>query len=116
MSLLLKDTLEIEGYFVDVAHSTHEAWSLINNWRPELILLEVDVSSDGFDGLELTSKIKQMPELAETWIIMTTKNPDHNKALESGADLYLPKPYELQVLFSEVRYLLRARIKSGVLL
>ena len=116
MSLLLKDTLEMEGYFVDVAHSTHEAWSLINNWRPELILLEVDVSSDGFDGWELTSKIKQMPELAETWIIMTTKNPDHNKALESGADLYLPKPYELQVLFSEVRYLLRARIKSGVLL
>src|SRR3989338_10077809 len=35
MSLLLKDTLEMEGYFVDVAHSTHEAWSLINNWRPE---------------------------------------------------------------------------------
>ncbi len=116
MSLLLKDTLEMEGYFVDVAHSTNEAWGLINNWKPELILLEVDVSSDGFNGWELTRKIKQIPELAETWIIMTTKNPDHNAALESGADLYLPKPYELQVLFSEVRYLLRTRIKSGVLL
>ena len=116
MSLLLKDTLEMEGYFVDVAHSTDEAWSMINNWQPELILLEVDVVSDGFDGWGLTRKIKQVPELAGTWIIMTTKNPDHNKALESGADLYLPKPYELQVLFSEIRYLLRARIKSGVLL
>ena len=116
MSLLLKDTLEMEGYFVDVAHSTPEAWDMINSWHPELILLEVDVVSDGFDGWGLTRKIKQIPELAGTWIIMTTKNPDHNKALESGADLYLPKPYELQVLFSEVRYLLRTRIKSGVLL
>ena len=116
MSLLLKDTLEMEGYFVDVAHSTNEAWTMINSWHPELILLEVDVVSDGFDGWGLTRKIKQVPELAGTWIIMTTKNPDHNKALESGADLYLPKPYELQVLFSEVRYLLRTRIKSGVLL
>ena len=116
MSLLLKDTLEMEGYFVDVAHGTNEAWNLINSWKPELILLEVDVSSDGFDGWGLARKIKQVPGLAETWIIMTTKNPDHNKALESGADLYLPKPYELQVLFSEMRYLLRTKIKSGVLL
>ena len=106
----------MEGYFVDVAHRTHEAWNMMNSWKPELILLEVDVNSEGFNGWELTRKIKQVPDLAGTWIIMTTKNPDHNTALESGADLYLPKPYELQVLFSEVRYLLRTRIKSGVLL
>lgn len=116
MSLLLKDTLEMEGYFVEVAHGTYEAWNIINSWQPELILLEVDVVSDGFDGWELTRKIKHVPELAGTWIIMTTKNSDHNKSLESGADLYLPKPYELQVLFSEIRYLLRSRIRSGVLL
>src|SRR3989338_7480239 len=61
MSLLLKDTLEMEGYFVDVAHSTHEAWNMLNGWKPELILLEVDVSSEGFNGWELTRKIKQVP-------------------------------------------------------
>ena len=116
MSLLLRDTLEMEGYFVDIAHSTDEAWQLINNWRPELILLETDVISDGFDGWELTRKIKQNPALAGMWLIMSTKNSDHTRALESGADLYLPKPYELQVLFSEIRYLLRARIRSKILL
>jgi diguanylate cyclase (GGDEF)-like protein len=116
MSLLLRDTLEMEGYLVEVAHSTSEAWQLITGWRPELILLETDISSDGFDGWELTRKVKQNSELASMWLIMTTKNPDHNKALENGADLYLPKPFELQFLFSEIRYLLRARIKSGVLL
>lgn len=116
MSLLLRDTLEMEGYLVDVAHSTDEAWNLTNNWRPELILLETDIDSKGFDGWELTSKLKQDPNLAGIWLVMTTKNSDHNKALESGADLYLPKPFELQCLFSEIRYLLRARIKSGVLI
>jgi len=116
MSLLLRDTLEMEGYVVDVAHSANEAWSMISNWRPELILLEADVDSTGFDGWELTKKVKQTAELAGIWLVMTTKNSDHNKALECGADLYLPKPFELQFLFSEIRYLLRARIKSGVLL
>ncbi|MBI3591858.1 MAG: response regulator [Candidatus Melainabacteria bacterium] len=116
MSLLLRDTLEMEGYMVDVAHSSSEAWQLINNWRPELILLEVDISSDGFNGWELTKKVKQDPNLAGIWLVMTTKNPDHHTALDCGADLYLPKPFELQFLFSEIRYLLRARIRSGVLL
>ena len=116
MALLLRDTLEMEGYFVDIAHTTNEAWYLINNWRPELILLETEVTNDGYDGWELTRKIKQDPELAHTWLVMTTKNSDHQKALESGADLYLPKPYELQLLFSEVRYLLRTRLRSKILL
>lgn len=116
MSLLLRDTLEMEGYFVDVAHSTTEAWHLITSWRPELVLLETDIVSGDFDGWELTRRIKQNPELAGIWLVMTTKNSDHYKALESGADLYLPKPFELQVLFSEIRYLLRARIRSSILL
>ena len=116
MSLLLRDTLEMEGYFVEISHSTDEAWQLIFSWRPELILLETDIESDGFNGFELTKKIKQDSSLAHIWLVMTTKNSDHNRALECGADLYLPKPYELQILFSEIRYLLRARIRSSILL
>lgn len=116
MALLLRDTLEMEGYIVEVAHSTNEAWYLINDWKPELILLETDIDSGELDGWALTSKVKQNPELAGIWLVMTTKNSDHDAALASGADLYLPKPYELQVLFSEIRYLLRSRIKSNILL
>jgi len=116
MSLLLRDTLEMEGYSVEASHSPQEAWSLILSWHPELILLETDFSVNDFDGWELSKKLKQDPNLSHTWLVMTTKNSDHRRALESGADLYLPKPYELQVLFSEIRYLLRARIRSKVLL
>jgi diguanylate cyclase (GGDEF)-like protein len=116
MSLLLRDTLEMEGYFVETAHGTHEAWHMITTWYPELILLETEVGDGDFDGWELTRKIKQSPEFAPIWLVMTTKNSDHLKALEAGADLYLPKPFELQVLFSEIRYLLRARLRSSILL
>lgn len=116
MSLLLRDTLEMEGYAVEVSHSPKEAWDLMKAWQPELILLECEAETDGFDGWELSKKIKQDPMLAGIWLIMSTKNPDHAKALECGADLYLPKPYELHILFSEIRYLLRARIRSKILL
>jgi len=116
MSLLLRDTLEMEGYFVETAHNFNEAWNMINSWFPELILIETDTVADGISGWEFTKKVKQDPKLAPTWLVVTTKNPDHITALESGADLYLPKPFELQFLFSEIRYLLRARVRSGVLL
>lgn len=116
MCLLLRDTLELEGYAVDTAHNFNEAWQIVNSWRPELILLEAEIPYDGMDGWELTKKVKQDPNLAGIWLVMTTKNPDHDKALKYGADLYLPKPFELHFLFSEIRYLLRARIRSGVVL
>ncbi len=116
MSLLLRDTLEMEGYFVEVSHTAEEAWDHIITSRPELILLETESFAGDFDGWDLTKKIKQDPDLAGIWLIMTTKNSDHEKSLESGADLYLPKPYELQILFSEIRYLLRTRIRSNILL
>lgn len=116
MSLLLRDTLEMEGYSVEVSHSPQEAWDLVNNWGPELVLLEADAETGEFDGWQLSRKIKQDPLLAGIWLVMSTKNPDHLKALECGADLYLPKPYELHLLFSEIRYMLRARIRSKILL
>lgn len=116
MSLLLRDTLEMEGYAVDVAHSTKEAWQLICEWRPDLILMETDIPEEDFDGWELTRKIKKEPTLSGIWLVVTTKDPDHSKALSEGADLYLPKPYELNVLFTEIKYLLRARFRSKILL
>lgn len=116
MSLLLRDTLEMEGYAVEVSHSPKEAWGLMQSWRPELILLECEAETDNFDGWDLSKKIKHDPFLAGIWLVMSTKNPDHAKALDCGADLYLPKPYELHILFSEIRYLLRARIRSKILL
>lgn len=115
MSLLLRDTLELENYTVETAHTPKEAWEIIEHWIPELILMESDFSSTDFmDGFALTTKIKQEPTLSGIWIIVSTKNPDHTKILESGADLYLPKPFELQILFSEIRYLLRTRIRSKI--
>ncbi|MBI1857847.1 MAG: response regulator [Candidatus Melainabacteria bacterium] len=116
MSLLLRDTLEMEGYSVEVAHSPQEGWELIHSWRPELILLETEVEANGFDGWDLSRKIKQDSSYAGIWLVMSTKNPDHSKALECGADLYLPKPFELNILFTEIRYLLRARLRSKILL
>lgn len=115
MSLLLRDTLEMEGYAVEITHEPKEAWEYIKEWRPELILMETEFS-DEFDGWALSTKIKQEPELAGIWLVMTTKNPDPSKALDAGADLYFPKPYDLHNLFPEIRYLLRTRIRSKIVL
>jgi DNA-binding response OmpR family regulator len=40
---------------------------------------------------------------------MVTSHPDQSLALESGADLYLPKPFDMPMLLSEVKLLLRSR-------
>ena len=53
--------------------------------------------------------VKGDKELSNIWVVMVTSHPDQSLALESGADLYLPKPFDMPSLLSEVNLLLRSR-------
>ena len=76
---------------------------------PDLVLL--DVMLPGLDGFAVASRMRSEPSLfADTRILMLTalsQNEDIVRGLDSGADDYLPKPYDRGVLLARVRALLR---------
>lgn len=76
--------------------------------KPDLVLL--DVMLPGLDGFTVARRIRALPELAATRIIMLTartESADIVRGLESGADDYVTKPFDRPVLLARIRAVLR---------
>ena len=94
MRLLVAATIESDEHEVLEASEGNQAWDMIVQHRPRVVIL--DVQMPGRDGLDLARAIRADPGLAGLRIIMLS-----GKALESnvqeglaaGADVYLSKPF-----------------------
>ena len=76
--------------------------------KPDLVLL--DVMLPGLDGFAIARRIRETAALSATRILMLTartQNEDVVRGLESGADDYVTKPFDRQVLLARVRAVLR---------
>lgn len=94
LRLLVSATLASDDYEIVEAADGDEAWQLIQERRPDLALL--DVQMPGKTGLELTRAIKDDGELAQTVVILLSSKAqasDVQAGLAAGADLYLTKPF-----------------------
>lgn len=109
MACLLQDVFTLEGYIVEVTSSADDALEMAKDEHPDLILLESTLTDKQMDGWGLCKALKENDELSHIWVIMATSHPDQSKALEAGADLYLPKPFDVPSLLTEVGQLLRSR-------
>ncbi len=94
MRLLVTATIASDQIAVLEAADGDEAWALIEQHRPELVLLDVQMPSQ--TGLELTRRIRANPGLLGTRIVILTSKAqatDVASGLAAGADLYLTKPF-----------------------
>lgn len=108
MACLLQETLSLEGYIVDVTASADDALEMCKyDPHPDLVLLESNLTDRVMDGWKLCQKLKEDNELSKIWVVMATSHPDQSRALEAGADLYLPKPFDMPSLLTEISQLLK---------
>jgi len=101
--MLVQATFETDAYNVIEAADGNEAWYLIREHRPSLVLL--DVRMPGRTGLEILHAIKSEPSLVDTKVILLTasaQESDINAGLVAGADFYLTKPFSPRDLLSQV--------------
>jgi len=85
-----------------------EGLAEVRRTRPDLVLL--DIMLPGLDGFQVCSRIREDASLAATRIIMLTARTqpeDMVHGLNSGADDYVTKPFERDVLLARVRAVLR---------
>lgn len=105
----LKLNLELEGYEVEVAKSVRDtANHLVQGNSFDLIILDV-MLPDG-DGFTLCRKLRDAGDYTPV-IMLTARNSadDRVRGLNTGADDYLAKPFELAELLARVRSALRRR-------
>ena len=105
---VIHDYLAVKGYQVIVAHNGEEALSILNQVEPDIILMDIHMPE--MDGIEATTRIRQMPTYQAIPIIAVTAlamPEDRNRIMEAGIDHYLSKPIELKKLGSMIEEVLR---------
>lgn len=97
--------LEQAGYRASTAASAEDALGLIQRDRPDLILL--DVGLPGMDGLDALRHIQQEDDIPVIFVTARRRELDTILGLELGADGYITKPFNPDVLLAHVKSVLR---------
>ena len=103
MRLLVHATIESEDFVALEAADGLAAWAMIQEHRPSLVLL--DVQMPGRSGLEVLRLVKADPDLITTRVILLTskaQESDVEAGLIAGADFYLTKPFSPLDLLTRV--------------
>ncbi len=110
MRVLLRAFLRAAGHEVDVAEGGEEALALLAARRPDLVLLDYQMT--GMSGPEVLSRMRAEPRLDGVPILMLTGmdlDARVEAALLAGADGYLQKPVERRAFVARVEAALQGR-------
>lgn len=105
--LSISDYLEMASYSVLTAVDGQEALDMVEAYRPHLMV--TDIVMPRMNGYELVRCVRQHPAFRLLPVIFLTarnKTEERIQGYQSGADLYLPKPFELKELGAAIRNLL----------
>lgn len=98
LNFLIRTALELQGYDVEDNLDIEKAE------QPSIIIID---SGNDLSELNYLKQIKSLQSFANTKIIVTSTIHDKTRILDSGADLYLPKPYEISDLIRWVEFFLK---------
>ena len=107
---LMKINLELAGFSVDIANSAEEA---LQKHLADYALMVFDIMMGEISGLELVSKVRAMPDVANVPIIVCTALGNEAPLIDGftrGADDYIKKPFSMREFVVRVKSLLR-RVK-----
>ncbi len=114
--VMVRVAMEAMGLRVEEAASGDAALTMLDDLRPELILL--DVSMPGTDGIEVCRLLRSREVFERLPIIMMTGHDDGDsiaRAHQAGATDFIVKPLNLELLKHRVRYAIRASKDSRAL-
>ncbi len=103
---VLKDALSAQHYLVDLATDGQEGWELAEAFEYDLMLL--DLMLPKLDGLDFCKRRRKMGDRTPI-VLLTAQDESTSKiaGLDTGADDYIVKPFDVQELLARIRALLR---------
>ncbi len=110
-NLFILETIldDVDTYQLDCVDNGEDALAYVAETPPDLILL--DVMMPGMDGYEVTRRIRQNKQLPYIPILLVTAHDQSSlsEGLDSGADDFIRKPFDIDELMARVRSLVRLK-------
>ena len=103
--------VEQAGYQVHTAANAEDALAFFHNSPPDLVIL--DIGLPGMDGLEALREIKAQANLPVIFLTGRRRELDEVVGLELGADDYITKPFDVDVVLAHIKAVLRRTEKNS---
>ncbi len=108
--VLLKDLLNEQGYAVHIAASGAQMRAHIDRWRIDLIILDIMLGDES--GFEICRKLRHDNDVLVLMLTALSGDEDRILGLKIGADDYMAKPFNPDVLIARVNSLFRRLIRA----
>jgi two-component system KDP operon response regulator KdpE len=106
----LRTILTAKKFQVSVARNGEEGLTLAASQQPDLIIL--DLSLPDIDGIEVCRQLREWTRIPIIVLSVRDSERDKVRALDSGADDYLTKPFGIEELLARIRVALRHATSS----
>ena len=103
---LLQEILDFAGFKVDIAEDGGEAFNLLVSGKYDVLVSDIEMPN--MNGLELTVKVRETPELSKLPVILVTglaREEDKARGVKAGANAYiLKKSFDQSVLIDTINF------------
>ena len=111
---LLQTFLRKENYVVSVAETGEKALELFERYGAKLVIL--DIMLPGMDGFSVCSKIRESSNAHILAVSAKTEKSDKLKGLNLGADDYIEKPYDIDILIAKINGIFKRKYAQEIII
>lgn len=104
---LLRDFLRAENYTAHIAKSGEEALAFFEAYGARLVAL--DVMLPGMDGFAVCQRIRENSDAPILFLTAKTEKEDQLTGLSLGADDYIEKPYDIDIMLAKIKGIFKRR-------
>jgi len=108
LSRVLADFLKAEGYIVSCVDNGEKALERYELYGAKLLVL--DIMLPGLDGMYILNKVREKSNTPVLIVSAQARKDDKLKAIISGADDYIEKPYDIDILIAKIKGIFKRRL------
>jgi DNA-binding response OmpR family regulator len=113
LSALLTDFLRAEGYTVSAVESGARAVQLFERYGARLVVLDINLPD--MNGFAVCSKLRENADTPILIVSARTDKEDKLNGLDLGADDYIEKPYDIDILLAKIKGIFKRRYQRSML-
>ena len=113
LSVLLTDFLRAEGYTVSAVESGERAVQLFERYGARLVVLDINLPD--MNGFAVCSKLRENADTPILIVSARTDKEDKLNGLDLGADDYIEKPYDIDILLAKIKGIFKRRYQRSMI-